>query len=186
MTHNRPQRRPELDEAAEFYWTYIRLVPPGDIVDLSKRQLFEIEQLLASVAEEEAVILHPPYSWTIKQLVGHLIDTERIFANRLHRFACGDLQAIPGMEQEPYIANCDYVNPPLVDLSAELLHCRLANTLLLQRLTPSAWDQRGVASGYAVTVRALAYMLVGHITYHAKIIRRRIDRNLPASATGLT
>ena len=166
--------RPTADEAAEFYWTYIQLVPEGDVKTIAAGQVDEVQSLLSGLPETVALQVHPPYTWTIKQVVGHLIDAERIFANRLHRFACGDLQPLPGMEQDPYVANCDYVTPTLAALVAELTFCRQANSLLLERLTPAAWNQRGVASGHPVTVRALAYILVGHITYHLQILKKRL------------
>jgi len=166
--------RPAEDEAVEFYWTYIRLVPEGDIKMIAAGQMDEVQALLSEVSESVALQQHPPYTWTIKQVVGHLIDAERIFANRLHRFACGDLQPLPGMEQDPYVANCDYVTPSLAALVAELTFCRQANSLLLERLTPAAWNQQKIASGHPVTVRALAYILVGHITYHLQILKKRL------------
>jgi len=176
MTMSEPShtRRPEPHEAADFYWTYIRLVPSGDIIEISRQQVPLLQTLLADIPEADAMRLHPPYTWTIKQVVGHLIDTERVFASRLHRFACGDLQPLPSMQHDTYVANNDYVTPALPDLVAELIHCRQANTLLLKRIEPHAWDHRGVASGWEVSVRALAYMMVGHIVYHAQIIRQRL------------
>ncbi len=174
--------RPEPDEAADFYWTYIRLVPPGDILEISRRQITQLQTLLADIPEDVAMRLHPPYTWTIKQVVGHLIDTERVFASRLHRFACGDLQPLPSMQHDSYVANSDYANPALTDLLAELIHCRQANTLLLERIAPVSWDHRGVASGSEVTVRALAYMMVGHIVYHAQVIGQRLG--LTSNAAG--
>lgn len=183
MSKATPARRPELDEAAEFYWTYIRLVPAGDVIEIARDQVPQLQALLANVSEAEAMRLHPPYTWTIKQVTGHLIDTERVFAGRLHRFACGDLQPLPSMQHDSYVANSDYLTPPLTDLLAELLHCRQANSLLLKRIDPSAWDNRGIASGSEVTVRALAFMMVGHICYHAQIISQRLGldpkRDLP-------
>ncbi|MCU0721720.1 MAG: DinB family protein [Pirellula sp.] len=165
---------PKSDEAFEFYSTYIRLVPSGDLLETAAHQVDELTNLLKSLNEVTASIIHPPYTWTIKQVIGHMIDTERIFANRLHRFACGDLQPLPGMEQEPYVTNCDYDSPNIEALIEELCCLRRANICLMRRLKPNQWDHRGIASGHPVTVRALGYMLVGHVTYHLQIIKKRI------------
>ncbi len=169
-------KRPANDEAAEFYDTYIRLVPEGNVIELANSQVEELQTVFRDLSETDAMTLHPPYTWTIKQVVGHMIDAERIFAGRLHRFGCGDFQSLPGMDQQPYVANSDYITPSTDSLVDELRYCRQANVLMLRRLKPPSWDNRGIASGHPVTVRALAFMLVGHVTYHLQIIRKRLDR----------
>ncbi len=106
--------------------------------------------------------------------MGHLIDVERIFADRIHRFGMGDFQALTGMDQDLYVANGDYVSPALVDLIEEFAHCRKGSLALLRRLPEASWGHCGMASGHMVSVRALAWMLVGHVTYHTTIVERRI------------
>lgn len=167
-------RRPGRDEYFEYYDTYVRLVPDGEIPELLKSQIDDLRSYFATVSEANASVLHKPYTWTIKQVVGHMIDAERIFADRLHRFASGDKQPQPGMDQDPYVASQDYESPSLKSLVDELLHCRQANLLLIHRLRPEAWDNRGVASGHTVSVRALAWILAGHIIHHMNIIRKRL------------
>ncbi|MDP1562635.1 MAG: DinB family protein [Pirellulaceae bacterium] len=175
MTSKSHLRTPAPDESFEYYHNYIRHVPPGDILDLAKQQIDELRSVFDTVSVSESMKLHAPYTWTLKQVVGHLIDAERIFADRLHRFAAADLQPIPGMDQNDYVNNFDYDSPSLANLVDELVFCRQSNVLLLRRLKPSAWDQRGVASGHSVSVRALAYILVGHIEYHMQIVRQRLQ-----------
>lgn len=167
-------RPPQPDEYFEYYSKYIDRVPAGDIRELMEQQIDELRGLLGGVPEADASMPHPPYTWTLKQVLGHLIDAERIFAERLHHFAMGDLQPLPGMNQEDYVARADYASPSLGALLEELLLLRRANALLLRRLQPADWSQRGVASGHAVTVRALAWMLVGHIEHHLVIVRQRL------------
>lgn len=166
--------RPKDDEYDHYYNTYVSKVPDGNIVQRLREQLTEIEKLLGPIAEEITMQIHAPYTWTIKQVTGHLIDAERIFADRLHRFAMGDTQAQPGMDQDVYVASADYNSVSLRGLIDELLYCRQANLLLIQRLTPAAWERRGVASGCEVTVRALAWMLAGHIIHHGRIVEQRL------------
>jgi DinB superfamily len=171
-----PFRRPNADEYFEYYANYINQVLDGDFFQMFENQVGELKTFFATVTEKEASVLHAPYTWTIKQVVGHLIDAERIFANRLHRFACGDLQPLAGMEQDPYVENSDYEKPTLKSLLDELLLLRQANILLLRRVKPSAWDNRGVASNHPITVRALAYILIGHINHHMRIFRKRLAK----------
>jgi hypothetical protein len=169
-----PTTPPNSDEYFEYYHSYVSQVPEGNLITLAEAQIAEIEAFFRNVAEEQAVVLHAPYTWTIKQVVGHLIDTDRVFADRLHRFAAEDFQPLNGMEQNLYVESLDYQTPTLASLVEELLHCRKANVLLLRRLPVTAWDQSGVASDNPITVRALAYIQVGHITYHLKILRKRL------------
>ena len=174
--NNLANTRPTQDEYFSYYDTYVSKVPDGNIIQRLEDQLSEVRSLLDAVPEEEAEKIHPPYTWTIKQVTGHLIDTERIFADRLHRFAMGEQQEQPGMDQDIYIASADYHSVALPALMEELLHCRQANLLLLKRLTPEAWSRHGIASGHPVTVRALAWMLAGHIIHHLRIVQKRLGK----------
>ncbi len=167
--------RPAADEYRDYYGTYIDRVPDGDLLELLDAQTDELHEVLDGVTDQQANTLHEPYTWTIKQVVGHLIDCERIFGSRLHRFASGDLTPLPGMDQNPYIDNNDYQSPTLTSLVKELECCRYANLLLLQRIRPEAWDLSGQADGHAITVRALAWILAGHIIHHLEIVRQRLQ-----------
>lgn len=169
-----PSKPPALDEYFEFYAGYVSQVPEGNLVSLAEAQITEMGDFFQNVAESQAVVLHAPYTWTIKQVVGHLIDTDRVFADRMHRFASADFQPLNGMDQNLYVENHDYKTPSLASLVEELLLGRRANVLLLRRIQPAAWDRRGVASDHTITVRALAYIQVGHITYHLKILKKRL------------
>lgn len=165
---------PATDEHHEYYGTYIRLVPQGDLIEILEKQIADFRKVLDSVSDNDASRLHAPYTWTIKQVIGHLIDCERIFGNRMHRFASGDDQPLPGMDQNPYVANNDYDSPTLGTLVDELEYCRRANVLLLRRIKPESWSYRGNADGNPISVRAIAYILAGHITYHLEIVRKRL------------
>ncbi len=167
-------KRPETDEFAEYYGLYIGLVPDGNIVDLMKSQVVEIESLFENISEADASILHSPYTWTIKQVVGHLIDVERVFAYRALRFASADNRPILGMEQNPWVDNTDYESPTLKSLVEELVACRKANQLFFARLQPATWNLKGPADGNEMSVRALAYCLVGHIIHHTEIVKNRV------------
>ncbi|MBC7966717.1 MAG: DinB family protein [Fuerstia sp.] len=176
MTQQSTIRRPSPDEYFEFYRKYVDQVPDGDLLTQMDAHVPELRSFFSNVAESDAVICHAPYTWTIKQVVGHMIDSERVFAERLHRFASGDLQPVPGIDQDIYVAGNDYETPALQSLVEELLLCRQANVLLVRRIKPQAWDNRGIASDHPVTVRAQAWILVGHINHHMRIVRQRLGR----------
>ena len=169
-----PCKPPAATEYFRFYATYVQQVPEGDLVSLAEAQIAETVSLFQEVTEEQAVILHAPYTWTIKQVVGHMIDADRVFADRMHRFASADFQSLNGMDQNLYVDNHDYETPTLKALMEELILSRRANVLLMRRLRADSWDNRGIASDHEITVRALAYIQVGHITYHLNIIKKRL------------
>ena len=161
-------------EYAEYYNTYISLVGDNDIVAQMEDQVRDLGTISEQISEEEASIIHAPYTWTIKQVVGHLIDAEHVFSYRALRFASGDFQPLVGMDQNPWVANSDYDSPSFKDLMDELAHLRMANILLFRRIKPEAWDHRGLADNKEITVRALAFCMVGHITHHLNIIKKRV------------
>lgn len=174
MSLTLPARRPNPDEHVEYFGLYIDKVPDGPIVELMESQIDEIHQVLSSIDENTAMKLHEPYTWTIKQVVGHLIEVERVFAYRGLRFASHDLRTILGMEHLEWMNHNDYATPTLAELTEELVHCRRANVCLFSRLKPEAWDNIGDVEGAPMSVRALAYCLVGHITHHLEIVRKRV------------
>ncbi len=175
MSASSLSQRPTSDEYFEFYNTYIRLVPNGDILQHAVNQLETVSATLKNIAEVDSTVLHAPYTWTIRQVMGHIIDAERIFADRLHRISCGDPQPQPGMDQDLYIQGQDLSSPLLSSLADEWQLLRRANILLMQRIRPDAWPIQGTASGYPVTARALAWMLVGHVTHHMNIVSKRLN-----------
>lgn len=166
--------RPEAEEYAPYYGLYINRVPPGDIIDQLENQISEFSDVLNSVSEEQACVLHDPYTWTIKQVVGHMIDCEKVFGYRAHRFACNDLRPILGMEQNDFVDNLDYDLPLLSDMAIELKCSRRSNLLFFKRIPENAWSRTGVADGNTISVRAIAYILVGHIIHHLEIIKQRV------------
>ena len=165
--------RPESNEYAAYYEKYVSLVPDADIVGTLARQNEETLALLGTVTEERAGFRYEPGKWSIKQVVGHLIDAERIFAYRALAIARGERQALPGMEQDEYMAHADFDARTLADLTEEFAHVRRANVLMLRGLDAEAWQRRGVASDNEVTVRAIAYIIAGHEAHHVQILRTR-------------
>jgi len=166
--------RPAHTEYSEFYSGYIRLVPEDDVLSVLEQQLVEIPDFWRRIPESAAAVIHPPYSWNIRQVLDHLADGERIFGYRLLRIARGDTTPLPGFN-EHFFADASEEHPaPLADIIAAFESLRRANILLIRNLPDAAWNRTGTMSGSSVTVRALAYILAGHIRHHDAIFRQRL------------
>ena len=165
--------RPEANEYAPYYEKYVSLVPDADLVETLERQGAETLALLRGLSEEQGAHRYEPGKWSIKQLVGHISDGERIFSYRALAFARGDGQSLPGMEQDEWMAGVDFDARTLADLADEFEAVRSATLHLFRHLSPEAWARRGTASDNEVTVRALAYVIAGHEAHHVGVLRER-------------
>lgn len=165
--------KPEANEYAPYYERYVSLVPEADLVETLERQGTETVALLRGLSEEKGAHRYEPGKWSIKQLVGHMSDGERLFAYRALSIARGDSAELPGMDQDVWMAGVDFDARTLADLIDEFEVVRAATIHLLRHLSPEAWARRGVASDNEVTVRALAYVIAGHETHHLHILRER-------------
>ena len=163
--------RPAPDEAAAFYHGYIALVPDGDLLDTLARQLDATLELLENV--EDGAMRDAPDRWTIRQVLIHMIDTERVFAYRALRFARGDETPLPGFDQDAFMASTDVSGRSLASLADEFRSVRSATLTLLRGLPVDAWDRAGVASGHPMTTRGAAWVIAGHELHHAAILRDR-------------
>lgn len=166
-------RRPEATEYAPYYDKYISLITDGDILTSLGQQLDQTLALLGSISEEQANFRYAPDKWSIKEVVGHLIDTERIFAYRALRFARNDATSLQGFEQDDYIRNASFDNYTLNDLASEFAHVRRSNLSLFKHLDEEAWKRKGKASDNEVSVRALAYIIAGHELHHMAVLRSK-------------
>ena len=165
--------RPDATEYAPYYERYVSLVPGGDILASLGRQLDETLLLLGSISEERAGFRYAPGKWSIKELVGHLIDTERIFAYRALCFARGDKTPLPGYDQNDYVRGASFDEYSLNDLASEFAHVRRANLSLFKHLDGEALKRKGTASDNEMSVRALAYIIAGHELHHMNVLRSR-------------
>lgn len=165
--------RPAKDEYAPYYERYTSLVPEGDVVETLSRQLAETLALLGTVPEEKADSRYEPGKWSVKEVVGHIIDAERIFAYRALRFARGDRTPLPGFEQDGYIEAANFGARTLGDLADEFENVRRSTLKLFGNLDADAWLRRGAASDNEVSVRALAYIIAGHERHHVGVLRER-------------
>ena len=166
--------RPDATEYAKFFGTYIDLVPEPDIFPVMEAQAAEFVAFLRGVPEAQGDVCHPPYTWTVKEVVGHLTDGERVFGYRALRFGRGDATPLAGFDENPYVKAGEYGRLALSDVVSEYEAARRSNLLLFRNLPAGAWGRTGLASDNPVSVRALAYIIVGHTRHHGAILRKRL------------
>jgi uncharacterized damage-inducible protein DinB len=165
--------QPDATEYDPYYQKYISLVPREDVVATLSRQLEETLSTLRGLTEIQADSRYAPDKWSIKELVGHLIDSERIFAYRALRFARNDQTPLPGYEQDDYVRAGNFGSRSMRDLADEFEQMRHANLSFFRSLDDETWLRRGTANDAEVSVRALAYIMAGHETHHMQILRTR-------------
>lgn len=163
--------RPAPDEYAGYYGKYIGLVPEGDLCDLLGRQLTETLALVRLIPESRGTHRYAPGKWSIKEVLGHVCDTERIMSYRALCIARGDATPLPGFEQDDYVPAGGFDQRTLADLGDELSAIRGASIELFRHLDAAALARRGTASGNPFTPRALAYVIAGHERHHVGILK---------------
>jgi hypothetical protein len=165
--------RPGADEHAPFYSGYIARVPTGNILDAMQAQHSTLLDLLSGVSDEHAERAYAPGKWTLKEMVQHVVDSERVFSFRALWFARGDRAALPGFEQDDWIEPSAASDRRLPSIADEFRAVRESTVALFSGLPSSAWTRRGIASEREVSVRALAFIIVGHALHHEAILRER-------------
>lgn len=162
--------KPEPTEFRAYYARYIEQVASGDILTTLAKQMEATQTLLRGLPPTIATHSYAPGKWTVNEVVGHVLDAERIFSSRALRFARNDPQPLPGFEQDDYVKNSTFNYYPLSELASELASVRQSTIGLFKHLDDDAWLRRGVASDAEVTVRALAYIIAGHELHHRHIL----------------
>jgi uncharacterized damage-inducible protein DinB len=165
--------RPGADEHVAYYGKYIEKVPEGDLCRIMTDQLAATRALIASIPEARGTHRYAPGKWSIKEVLGHVCDSERIFSYRALRIARGDATPLPGFEQDDYVPTGKFDRRTLADLSEELAAVRQASLLLFSHLDAEALARRGTASGNPITPRALAYVIAGHERHHVEILKAK-------------
>jgi len=165
--------RPEMHEFAPYYNTYVSLIEDNAVLPVLDAQAGEIRDMFSGVPEQKGAFAYAEGKWTIKELLSHLIDGERIFAYRILRISRGDTTPIEGFEQDDYIETSNANNRSFTDLLDEFDHERHANLLLVKNLTDEASLRMGTASNNPVSVRALVYIMAGHVRHHVNILQER-------------
>lgn len=158
---------PSADEYASFYSDYIqRATQRNDTLAALSHQIDELHSALDSLTDPQACFKPGPQEWSIKEVIGHLNDGERVFSYRLLRISRGDATPLPGFEQEDYVRAAGFDHYSLGDLISEFESLRRANIIAIRHMTEEAVDCRGTASGHTVSARALIYVLIGHVDHH--------------------
>ena len=163
--------RPQPNEYPVWALTYIEKIS-GDVMDVLHRQSDEFPDFISGLTEK-ANYAYAPGKWTIKEMAGHIIDTERILVYRLTCFARGEKSELPGFEEDDYVANAHFADRDLDSLTGEFRLLRKANLYLFQSLNEHELNRSGTASERQISVRALLYVLAGHVAHHTQIIKDR-------------
>jgi DinB superfamily len=170
---------PELSDYAPYWGRYISLVDGKDVIRALEQQGPETVAMLSGLTEQQGAYRYAPEKWSLKEVLGHITDSERVFAYRTLRIARNDATPLPGFEQDDYVHAAMFGNRTLAALLDEFAAVRQASLLLFRSLDADAWMRRGVADQKDVSVRALAYIIAGHELHHRKIIQEKY-LNAPA------
>jgi hypothetical protein len=162
--------RPDATEYAPFYAGYVSLVPESDVIPVLEQQSAVLERQARQFVPSLEQHRYAPGKWSVREVIGHIIDAERVFGFRAFCFSRGEANPLPGFEQNDYVATGGFDGRSLVDLVDEFAQVRLANLIVLKRLDGDAWKRVGTASGRRVSVRALAYIMGGHVRHHMSIL----------------
>jgi hypothetical protein len=163
--------RPQANEYPAWGETYIKLID-GDVLEILQLQVTDFADFINSLADI-GDFAYAPGKWTIKELIGHIIDTERILAYRITAFARGEKQALPGFDEDKYVAEARFSERSLLSFSEEFALLRQSNLYLIRSLNEKELDASGTASGREITVRAIVYVIAGHINHHVAMIKER-------------
>lgn len=170
-------QRPTENEYAPAYQNYVAHVTEDDILPAMRSQIDALDVLLDRVPPERETFAYAEGKWTIRQIIGHLIDGERVFGYRALCIARGETQDLPGFDENEYMPNAPYEHVELEDLLSEFRLVRLSTIAMLRTLDETAWTRMGMANGAPVSVRALAYIMVGHTRHHMGVLRERYGVN---------
>jgi len=165
--------RPQTTEAAEYYFTYIDLISSDDIVPAIKDQLDQTVSFLEGISEEQSLTAYAPGKWTIREVLNHVNDGERVFLGRAFWFARGFQDALPSFDQNIAVEHAHANDTSWAKLIEEFKTVRGATISFLDTLPPEAWSRSGVASDNPVTVRALVYIIAGHLTHHVNVLKEK-------------
>ncbi len=165
--------RPTPNEYAPAHAPYVDLVPEDDILGVIEQQSSETQRVFSALDESKAAYRYAEGKWSVKQVLGHIIDGERIIGYRLLAVARGEKQPLPGFDENLYVENAHFDAWKLGDLAEHYALVRRATIVLLRNLPEDAWSRRGIANTAEVSVLGLAYVIVGHERHHLKVLRER-------------
>lgn len=162
-----------LHEAPEYFHHYMRTVGANDPIIMMESQSEELDEFIGSIDPNNYLSAYAPGKWTIKEVIGHMVDTERVFGYRALAFARGDKNSLPGYDHDQYVKGADFDNVAMDELLEEFYHLRQANILLFRNLSDDQLDIKGSANGNAMTLRAMLYIIPGHAQHHINVIESK-------------
>ena len=165
--------RPSPTEYAPYFGRYIDLVAETDFIAVLTRQPAQYGALLGTLSQEQAGFRYAPGKWSIREVLGHVIDAERVFGYRALCIARGETVSLPSFDENAYAAKAGHDGCGLQELLEELAHVRRGHIALFEHLDPSAWERKGTVNQNAISVRGLAYIMTGHAQHHAGILKER-------------
>jgi uncharacterized damage-inducible protein DinB len=167
------EKTPSAYEYADYYAAYVRLVPDGDIVQILNEQMKETVTLLCTLSVPQSEYRYEAGKWSVKEVIGHITDTERIMSYRLLSIARGETISLPGYDENKYVEMADFDNQSLKDLLDHFACVRQSTIHLIKSLSKEALSRKGTANNHDVTARALITIIAGHELHHRKIIQER-------------
>ena len=165
--------RPQTTEAASYFFTYIDLIESEEIVPVIESQLGETLQLLEGISEEQSLHTYAPGKWTIRELLNHVNDGERLFVGRAFWFARGFQDPLPSFDQDHAVQLAQANRTSWAQLVEEFRNIRLGTISFFNNLPIEAWSRSGIASDNSVTVRAIAYIIAGHVAHHTQVLKEK-------------
>ncbi|MGM9929241.1 MAG: DinB family protein [Bacillus sp. (in: firmicutes)] len=165
--------RPMPNEYNAYYTNYIQQVPDGDFIKICHEQLSETTNLLSNVTNKDGEYRYATGKWSIKEVLGHMTDTERIMTYRLLCIARGETAALPGFNENTYVEAASFDSIHIQDLLNQYILVRKNTIELIKSLPASTWTKTGIANNDTTSVRALAYITVGHEIHHRRILTER-------------
>ncbi len=166
-------QRPNETEYSDYSAGYVALVPENDVLKVMREQIEIISEIVSSIPAEQELFRYAPEKWSIREMIGHLNDGERVFGFRAFTFARGDAAALPGFEENDYVRQANSAQVPLPDLLAEFIALRQSNVMMLKQLKEENWERVGVANENPVSVRAIVWIMAGHVRHHLNILNER-------------
>lgn len=167
--------RPADTEYAPFYASYIARVPETDPVPALEAQPAELHRIADRIAPEDETFRYAPDKWSVRQVIGHMIDTDRVMGYRAFCIGRGEGKPLPGFDEKEYVARADSEERSVKELAHEFAAVRHANLWTIRRWAPEDWDRVGNANGKSISARALAYLMAGHVRHHIALLRERYE-----------
>jgi hypothetical protein len=166
-------KRPADTEFAADYGTYVSLVPETEVISVLENQPAEVAAFASMVEPGREQFRYGPGKWSVREVLGHVVDSERLFGHRAFCIGHGEQQPLPGFDQDAYMAASTFDDQPLYALVSEFAQVREVNLIMFRRFRDADWDRIGIANGKPVSVRALAFMMAGHVRHHLRILEEK-------------